>query len=305
MKLGNATVNDVQVMAMQRLAERIQTASKGRIKVELYVGGQLGSNPRMVEGLQLGTLEFWTGPAASLTGIDPRYQLMDLPGIFKDMSHAQRTFSDPVFRDAFLSIGNSKGLVGLGTYVYGTTAYATKFEGRSLNDFKGRKLRVLASRVERKNVELMGGTAVPIDVTEMVMALQQGTIDGVKSTPIAFSAFKLAGVVRNITAVEESVLGLVMMVSRPWWDRLPKDLQAIVANEVKAIEPLLYERVISDQAEILRQWVSQGGQVFRLPEAERSKLLDSMREAAADQMRQNKPTAELFEIMLSTAKRAQ
>src|SRR5690606_17552832 len=221
MKLATATVNDVQTEAIKRLAKRIEARSEGRIKTELYPAAQLGSNTRMIEGLQFGTTEFSTGPAAYLVGVDSRYQAMDVPGVFKDARHAQRTFSDPEFREYFMAMGESKGLVGLGMYIYGNTAFTTAFEGKTLADFQGKKVRVLASRIERKGAELMGATAVPVDFSEMVTALQQGTIDGIKSSPPAFTSLKLYNIVNNITATEDGVMGEVMLASKVWWDTLP------------------------------------------------------------------------------------
>jgi len=303
MKLATATVNDVQTEAIKRLAKRIEDRTEGRIKTELYPAAQLGSNIRMIEGLQFGTIEFYTGPAVYLMGVDPRYQAMDLPGIFDDARHAQRTFSDPEFREAFLNLGESKGLVGLGTYIFGNTAFVTQFPGSTLADFKGKKLRVLASKIERRSADLMGATAVPIDFSEMVAALQQGTIDGIKSSPPAFTSLRLNNIVDHITATEDGVMGEIMLVSKIWWDRLPEDLQTIIREEAIDLEPELYDFVLQDQANAYKQWEEQGGTVHYLPEAERTELLTQMRDATIEVMRENKPTEEILDLVLSVSER--
>ena len=303
MKLATATVNDVQTEAIKRLAKRIEERSEGRIKTELYPAAQLGSNTRMIEGLQFGTIEFYTGPAAYLVGVDSRYQAMDVPGVFKDARHAQRTFSDPEFREYFMAMGESKGLVGLGMYIYGNTAFTTAFEGKTLADFQGKKVRVLASRIERKGAELMGATAVPVDFSEMVTALQQGTIDGIKSSPPAFTSLKLYNIVKNITATEDGVMGEVMLASKVWWDTLPDDLKAIVKEEAVALEPELYDFVLQDQANAYKTWQEQGGNVFQLPEDERAKLLENMKQATIELMAENKANAEVMDLTLKVAER--
>lgn len=303
MKLATATVNDVQTEAIKRFAKRIEERSQGQIKTELYPAAQLGSNARMIEGLQFGTIEFYTGPAAYLVGVDARYQVMDVPGVFTDARHAQRTFSDPEFREYFMKIGESKGLVGLGMYIYGNTAFATKFPGKTLADFNGKKVRVLASRIERKGAELMGATAVPVDFSEIVTALQQGTIDGIKSSPPAFTSLKLYNIVDNVTATEDGVMGEVMLVSKVWWDTLPKDLQKILKEEAVALEPELYDFVLQDQANAYKLWAEQGGTVHKLPEQERTELLGKMKAATVELMNENKATAEAMNMTLKVADR--
>lgn len=149
MKLGTATVNDVQVEAIKRFAKRVEKRTNGKIKGKIFPGAQLGSNARMIEGLQLGTLEVYVGPPAYLVGVDPRFQILDVPGIFTDMQHAWRTIQDEEFRKVFLALGMKKGLVGVSLFIYSPTSFATKVPIRTLADFKGKKLRVMASEMEQ------------------------------------------------------------------------------------------------------------------------------------------------------------
>jgi TRAP-type C4-dicarboxylate transport system substrate-binding protein len=65
MKFGTATVNDPQHEYIKIYKEEIEQRSGGRIKVEIYPQSQLGPIPRQLEGLQLGTIEGFIGPADS------------------------------------------------------------------------------------------------------------------------------------------------------------------------------------------------------------------------------------------------
>ena len=68
LKIGNATINDVQHEWQKRWGARVEKRAGGRIKVEIYPASQIGSIPRMIEGLQLGTLEAWIGPPEFVVG---------------------------------------------------------------------------------------------------------------------------------------------------------------------------------------------------------------------------------------------
>src|SRR5262245_58514054 len=63
MKFGTATVNEPQHEYIKIYKEEIEQRSGGRIKVEIYPQSQLGPIPRQIEGLQLGTIEGFIGPA--------------------------------------------------------------------------------------------------------------------------------------------------------------------------------------------------------------------------------------------------
>ena len=94
MKIGTATINDIQHEWMKRFQKRIHAKIGDRVKVDLYPGGQLGGIPRMVEGMQLGTVEGFITPSAFLVGVDPRNQVPWASGIFKDTAHSWRTVRD-------------------------------------------------------------------------------------------------------------------------------------------------------------------------------------------------------------------
>ena len=82
MKLASATLNDGQHEWMRRFAAAIETKSGGRIKPELYPASQLGSNPRMIEGTQLGSIQMFLAPPEFFAGVDPRFELLSAAGTF-------------------------------------------------------------------------------------------------------------------------------------------------------------------------------------------------------------------------------
>jgi len=84
MKFGTATVNEPQHEYIKLYKEEIEKTSGGRIKVEIYPQSQLGPIPRQIEGLQLGTIEGFIGPADFYVGVDKRYGVFSAPILFRD-----------------------------------------------------------------------------------------------------------------------------------------------------------------------------------------------------------------------------
>src|SRR3954447_19191789 len=119
MKIGTATINDVQHEYAKRFAAEVEKRAGGKVKVEVYPAEQLGSNPRMIEGLTLGTVEGLIGPPEFMVGIDPRYQIVGAPGVVKDMDHAVRLMADAKFRNSLFSFADARGIKGIGVVLYG------------------------------------------------------------------------------------------------------------------------------------------------------------------------------------------
>jgi C4-dicarboxylate-binding protein DctP len=304
MKLATATVNDVQVEAIKHFGAQVEARSKGRIKAEYYPGAQLGSNPRMIEGLQLGTVEVYVGPPAYLVGLDSRFQVLDSPGMFEDTEHFFRVSKDPAFRDVFLAIGEAKGVKGLSLFYYSATSYATKQPIRALADFQGKKIRVLAAKLERESVARLGATGVPVDFSEVFSALQQGTVDGMRTGMSVFTSLKIYDVVKYVTLTQEAIIPEVMMVSKAWFDRQPDDIKKILVEEGAAMERHLADFTNKAQSDAQKIWKEKGGELISLPEADRKEMMQRLAKVADSVLTEKPQDKKMFELLKASVERS-
>src|SRR5258706_11658049 len=121
-KLATATLNDAQHEWMKRFAAAIDQTANGRIKSEIYPASQLGAIPRMIEGTQLGSIQIWVGPPEFLVGVDQRFELLSVPGLFQNDEHAVKTVADPAFCKAFLALAANNGVVRARLFVHAPVA---------------------------------------------------------------------------------------------------------------------------------------------------------------------------------------
>ena len=66
----------------------IEEKSGGRISVELYPNAQLGGDRELIESVQLGTVQVAIPATSALAGFDKRFQVFDLPFLFKSKETA-------------------------------------------------------------------------------------------------------------------------------------------------------------------------------------------------------------------------
>src|SRR6266481_1117746 len=123
---------------------------------------ELAAIPRMIEGTQLGSIQAWIGPPEFLVGVDQRFELLSVPGLFQNDAHAIKIINDADITKAFLAIGSAKGLVGASLFLTGPTGFAMRTPVRTLADLKGKKLRVLASPFQTEQMTRVGATGVPL-----------------------------------------------------------------------------------------------------------------------------------------------
>ncbi len=240
-KCATATLNDVQHEWCKRYIARLEKRSNGQIKGQIFPASQLGSIPRMIEGVQFGTIEAWMGPPEFLVGIDPRFQVLSAPYLFDDFDHTYRVINDREFLDRFLVLAESRGLKGVGLIVYGPAGFCSRAPIHTPDDMKGKKFRVLATPIEMAMLSAVGATGVPMPLGEVLTALQQGAIDGSESAITVFTTFKYFDVAKYYANTNHYFITSMGVVSKKWLDGLPPDLQKIVVEEGRAVHAELLE----------------------------------------------------------------
>ena len=305
MKLGTAPVNDSQHQWMKLFAARVEKGSNGRIKPEIYPGSQLGSIPRMIEGTQFGSIQAFVGPPEFLAGIDTRYEVLSAPGLFKDLPHANRTLQDAEFNAAFLALGASKGLKGVGLFLSGPATFVTRTPVRKLAEFEGKKVRVAAAALQMEQMRRLRATPVPMSLGEVLPALQQGALDGVLSSAPVFTALRFYDAAKYMYESNHAVFTVITVISKSWYDKLPADLQKLVVESGQKASADVYQWSIDFVAKQRDAWVKGGGELIQPAAGERAQLMKMMLPIGAEVTSKKPGEKAMFELLQKAVKRTE
>ena len=295
MKIGTATINDTQHEWMKRFKARVEKRSGGDISVKLFPASQLGKIPRMIEGLQLGTIEGLVTPSAFLVGVDKRNAVLSVPGLFNDVSHCWRTFGDKDFRATMFPLMKAKGITAIGILCTAPQAFLTKKKVNTLADLQGQRIRVLASPLEIEPMKAAGIKPVPMPLGEVVPGLKQNLIDGVSSIPVLFGKLKMDTVAKHITTSNLIYFGVPIYVSNRFWSKASDAQKAMMLEEARAVELEVIEWNNRANAGVLAGWKKRGGTVTALPSADQDKLVKTVNAAAAKVIGADKDLSGFFQ----------
>jgi len=186
LKLGHSldTKHSVHI-AMEFMATRVDELSDGKLKIDIYPNGVLGSERESLELLQLGSLDITKVSAAALEGFVEEYKVFGLPYIFADQEHAFSVMDGPLGRE-ILSKGEKYWLQGLCFYDAGARSFYTSRPIRKPEDLSGLKMRVMPSITSFAMIRAMGGSPTPISWGELYTALQGKVVDGAENNPPSF-----------------------------------------------------------------------------------------------------------------------
>ena len=294
-KVGYATVNDPQHEMGVRICEVLRERGKGRFTCSTFPGSQLGKIPRQVEGIQLGTQEFFLTPPGFLVGLNQAFQVPDAPGMYDNLTHGHKVLTHPMFRDKFLSLAESKGVLGGNIYLYDGTSYASHTPIRTPEDIKGMKIRVLATAMERAVPAVFGGTGVPIPYSEVVPALQKKVVDGARTSLVVMAGSKFFTVVKYITVLNGGAIPTAAWVSKAWANKLPADLRKIALDVPRELEDWGAQNAQSKFKTASQQWLDNGAEIIHFSPADHKRYMDAIRKVGVDYLTNHK-NAQVREI---------
>lgn len=305
MKISTPTINDVPDTYARNFGAAVERDSGGRIKVEVYPASQLGSIPRQIEGTQFGAIQCEVVPPEFMVGLDQRFEVLAAPGLVSSLAQGQNVAADPEVRNLMLSLGADKGLHGVGLFMADQADVVAKNPIRHIGDFKGKKIRIFASKFQSEAFERLGVTPVAMTLGDVLPAIQQGTIDGAITGmgPVAHMHF--VDTAKYVTMTNQPGIFIIAEVNKKWFDSLPKDLQEIIERdalqESAAIRPIAADLRSKSEA----AYTASGGEEIMLPVEEQTILLKTISSVGADVSKSNPQLAAAYKIVTDAAARAQ
>lgn len=173
-----ANPDDPYHITAEAFKKYVEEHTNGRIIVHEYPSSQLGSEPEMWEGMQIGTCDAAVLTNAYVSSYVRANGALDLPFIFSDVKQA-RTILDGEYGNALLDNMKNTGVTGLAFSEGGFRQLCTRDKAiRKPEDLVGLKIRCMETKTYLKAYAALGVNATPMAWGELLTALQQGTVDG-------------------------------------------------------------------------------------------------------------------------------
>jgi tripartite ATP-independent transporter DctP family solute receptor len=250
-------------ISMEYMGKLVAEKSQGKMRIDIYPSGQLGTERECIELLQIGSLGMTKVSASVMEGFAPSFKVYNLPYLFRDDEHRFKVLDGEIGKRLLLETERFRirGLVYLDA---GSRSFYTKAKPiLSPEDLAGLKIRVQESTTSIRMIQALGGSATPIAWGELYTALQQGVVDGAENNPPTFHISRHYEVCKYYSLDEHTSVPDVMIISTVVWNDLTPEEQAILQEA--AIEAEEYQKIIWREAteEALATVEAAGVQIFR------------------------------------------
>ncbi|HSD54327.1 MAG TPA: TRAP transporter substrate-binding protein [Burkholderiales bacterium] len=269
------------VTGMEKFAELVAAKSGGKMRVNLFPGGVLGSDQANVSAVQGGTLEIVVLNSGILASQAKEFGIYDFPFMFANPQEADAVVDGP-FGKAMHQKLEPKGIVGLAYWELGFRNITNSRRPiAKVDDIAGLKLRVIPNAINVDWVKALDANPTPMPFPEVYAALEQKAIDGQENPVTVINANKFFEVQKFVTLTNHQYNPQSVIFSKKVWDTLSGDEKKILTDA--ALEAAKFQRQASRSAAggALDNMKKNGMQVTELTPAELAKFREKMKPVVA------------------------
>jgi TRAP-type transport system periplasmic protein len=251
--------------AAQVFAKKVEELTQGRYRVQVFCCSQLGNDPKNIEQLALGGIDFTVSSTGSYAPHVPSLNLTMMPFLVDSYAQGWKLYDESKWLQEQFAKAPPKGFRFLATWEAGFRSMTTREALNSPDDAKGKKLRTFPNEMMRWTLESMGFNIQIMPLPEVYLAIQQGAVSGQENPIDTIYSNKFYEVAPNVTLTNHVYSPIPLTISEKTWARLsPADQKAV--TEAAVIAGRFSRQMIAGNDENqLKEMASRGAKVNRQP----------------------------------------
>jgi len=267
---------------LEQIKKRVESESKGTLKINVYLGGQLGGELEILNDIRRGRIQGGGITSAALGSVIPELNVLEIPFIFDSYEEADYVL-DNFLVEPFKKLFEAKDLVFVSWAENGwrNIGLKTKY-AKSTKDLVGVKIRSQESQTHLAFWKKVGANAVPIAVPEVLSALQTGLVDGFDNTALFTLAAEWHTGIKYYTVTQHIYQPAAVLYSKKFWNKLSGEERKILMGEGNAMAPPSRKSVRALGSELMEVLKSSGINVYKLSESERKEYKIAIRGLEAE-----------------------
>lgn len=219
------------VEAVVRMGKKLETATNGRLSVQMYPSMQLGGEKEFIEQCQVGALQIARISLGPIGPLVPEMNVFMLPFVFTSVEHERKVVDGPLGQEMIDKLNNhpTAGLIGLAWMDSGVrNVYNAKKPIAKVEDLKGLKIRMMGNPMFIDTMNALGGNGVGLGMDQLANALQTGVVDGAENNEPTFASEQHYRYAKYYSYTGHLIIPEILVFSKKSWLALSKEDQDLV-----------------------------------------------------------------------------
>jgi tripartite ATP-independent transporter DctP family solute receptor len=221
---------------------KLMELSGGKLGINQFPGAQLGQEPVMLQKLRAGDIDFIITSTANASSVAPQAGVFSLHFIFRDDDHLKKVIANKQVVEAFRTMISEsvQGAHVMALMTMGFRNIYSKKEIKSLEDIKGMKVRVQATKTEDTHFPAYGAQTVHMPFGEVYTSLQTGVVNAAENGVNVYLSNKHYEVAPVMSMTQHEANNNCVWVSEKTWNGLTDQEKQWVqgaAEEIGRVAP--------------------------------------------------------------------
>ena len=219
------------VEAVVRMGKKLETATNGRLSIQMFPAMQLGGEKEMIEQAQVGALAIARISVGPMGPLVPELNVFNLPFMFRDDAHMEKVIDGEIGDEMLKKLSDhpTAGLVGLCWMNAGTrNVYNSKKPITTVDDLKGLKIRMMGNPVFVDTMNSLGGNGVSMGFDQLINGLQTGVVDGAENNYPTYESGQHYRYAKYYSKTGHLMIPEILVFSKRTWGTLSKEDQDLI-----------------------------------------------------------------------------
>jgi tripartite ATP-independent transporter DctP family solute receptor len=249
--------------AAELFGQKIEQYTQGRYKLQIFPAGQLANDPKAIEQLQLGGIDFTVSSTGSFATHLASLNLTMLPYLVESYEQGWKLYDESAWLKGEFAKAPAKGFRFLATWEAGFRDMTTREPLPSPAAAKGIKLRTFPNEMMRWTLESMGFGVQIMPLPEVYLAIQQGAVGGQENPIDTIYSNKFYEVAPNVTLTKHVYSPIPLAVSEKTWQKFSEADRAAVLKAAQEAGAWSRNEIRANDEKQLADMTAKGAKVAR------------------------------------------
>ena len=211
---------------------RVKARTNGGLDIQVFHSAQLGVEEDIIEQIKQGANVGQNTDSARLGQYVPDIAVMNAPYFVDTIDEVTKLSTMDTVKKWQAELADKHGLKVLSfEWVQGLRHMVTNKPIRTPADLKGLRIRTPGAPIWQESIRALGAEPVAMNFGEVYIGMQQGAVDGADLVYRNVTGAKLYEAAKFMSETKHILLINFEVVSKKWFDSLPKEYQDILVEE--------------------------------------------------------------------------
>ncbi|MBP1933279.1 TRAP transporter substrate-binding protein [Ammoniphilus resinae] len=257
--------NHPYTVTAESFKKYVEEKTNGKIKINIFPGGQLGGDTDLLEMVRKGTLDLGVISGPVLANYTPVQAVLDLPWLYNNnLELMHEAFTSEIGQKVLERMSKDVGVKGLAYSYQGFRHFITNKPVQSIEDLQGMKFRTQQSPLHVQMFQTIGMSPTPIPFPELYSSMQTGVIDGFETDLFGYDTSKFYEVGKYVSLSGHFNNTELLLMSNEIFDKLSPEEQKIIQEGANFATEEAYKKSVNLSDEYLERSKKNGAVVTEL-----------------------------------------